>query len=95
MTERTRRRPSSRKMEQIQHKVRGFAAELLLHNELAGLRLEIERLDNRCEFIAHVHGRRSQKYRDAAMTRDSLLLRADQIITQWAEKHVSITRVNA
>jgi hypothetical protein len=79
----------------MEQQVRGLAAELLLQNELAGLRREIDRLDGRCEFLASVHGARSRQYRDAATERDSLLLQADQIITQWAEKHVSVATAKA
>lgn len=95
MTGKTRRRVSSRKVQRIEQQVRGLAAELLLQNELNGLRREIARLDGRCEFLESVHGLRSQQYRDAASERDMLLLQADRLITQWAEKHVSVASAEA
>ena len=75
--------------------VRGLAAELLLQNELDALRREIAILDDRCAFYESVHGVRSQTYRDTARERDSLLLQADQLITQWVEKHDGTTAAEA
>lgn len=95
MSSNAKRNPKSRKVAQLEQQIRGLAAELLLQHELNRLRREIERLDERCEFIEHVHGPRSRQYRAVAMERETLLLRADQIITQWVEKHVSVASIKA
>ena len=95
MTGKTMRRASSKKAEEVAHKVRGLAAQLLLRHELAGLRKTLAQLDDRCAFYESVHGGRSEQYREVAAERDMLLLHADRLLTQWAEKHVSIARIEA
>lgn len=95
MSGKGQRRTSSRKVELLHQRVRGLAAELLLQNELDLLRQEIARLDNRCEFLASVRGTQSRTYRDTVVERDMLLLQADRLITQWAEKHVSVAAAQA
>ena len=95
MTRQVRRRTSAKQVEHVEQLVRGLAAELLLQSELAALRTEIKALDDRCIFYESVYGTTSPIYREVASERDMLLLQADQLITQWTEKHVNIARVEA
>lgn len=67
----------------VQQNVQGLAADLDLIDQLDKIRAELVVLDNRCTFLEGVYGRDDQRYKDAHVERDLVLLRADKLIAAW------------
>lgn len=87
------RRPSDHRLRRITASMQRLTAQLALNEALEDLREQIAELDSRCLFLATVRGARSAELRDATNTRNTLLVRADNLVQHWVENYADTSTV--